>query len=86
MKQEDKTYSIGTVASMVRIPKYLLRQWCDRYLPHIHWIRIGQLQVQRRFTGQDVELIRRIKEYRRQGFTLDVAVKQARQDLDGGKE
>ena len=84
--KEEKTYSIGTVASIVRIPKYMLRQWCDRYLPDIHWIRIGQFQVQRRFTGQDVELIRRIKEYRRQGFTLVAAVKQARQDLDSGKE
>ena len=83
---EDKTYSIGTVANTIGIPKYQLRQWCDRYLPHIHWIRIGQFQVQRRFTRQDVELIRRIKEYRRQGFTLATAVKQARQDLDGGKE
>jgi DNA-binding transcriptional MerR regulator len=84
--KEGKTYSIGTVASMVGIPKCQLRQWCDRYLPHIHWIRIGQFQVHRRFTRQDVELIRRIKEYRRQGFTLATAVKQARQDLDDGKE
>ena len=84
--EEDKSYSIGAVARMVGIPEYKIRQWCDRHLPDIHWIRIGQFQVQRRFTGQDVELIRRIKEYRRRGFTLDAAVKQARQDLDGGKE
>ena len=44
--KEEKTYSLGTVASMVGIPKYMLRQWCNRYLPDIHWIRIGQFQVQ----------------------------------------
>ena len=84
--KEEKTYSIGTVASMVRIPKYMLRQWCDRYLTHIKRIKIGEFQFQRRFTGQDIELIRRIKEYRQRGFTLGAAVTQARQDLDGGKE
>lgn len=86
MREEDRTYSIGTVAKMAGVPKYKLRQWCDRYLPHIKRIRIGEFQFQRRFTGQDIDLIRRIKDYRRQGFTLDAAVTQARQDLDGGKE
>jgi DNA-binding transcriptional MerR regulator len=86
MEEEDWTYSIGTVSKMVGVPKYKLRQWCDRYLPHIKRIKIGEFQFQRRFTGQDVELIRGIKEYRRKGFTLGAAVAQARQDLDGGKE
>jgi DNA-binding transcriptional MerR regulator len=80
---KDTTYSIGAVAGMVGIPNYRLRQWCDRYLPEIQKIKVGQFQVQRRFTGRDVELIRRIKEYRRQGFTLGAAITQARQDLDG---
>jgi len=86
MREEDRTYSIGTVAKMVGVPKYKLKQWCDRYLPHIKRIAIGEFQFQRRFTGQDVDLIRRIKDYRRQGFTLGAAIAQARQDLDGGKE
>jgi len=41
MKQEDKTYNIGTVSRMAGIAKYKLRQWCDRYLPPIQRIRIG---------------------------------------------
>ena len=64
MEQADKTYSIGTVAKLVGIPKYKLRHWCNRYLPHIERIQIGEFQFQRRFTGQDIELIGRIKAYR----------------------
>ena len=83
--EQDRTYSIGRVANMVGVPKYKLRHWCDRYLPHIQKIDIGDMQ-HRRFTDKDIELIRRIKAYRDRGFTLDAAVSQARQDLDGGKE
>ena len=86
MKEEDRTYSIGAVSKVAGVPKYKLRQWCDRYLPHIKRIRIGEFQFQRRFTEQDIELIKRIKSYRRKGFTLGAAVTQARQDLDSGKE
>ena len=83
--EQDRTYSIGRVANMVGVPKYKLRHWCDRYLPHIQKIDIGDMQ-HRRFTDKDIELIKSIKEYRRKGFTLDAAVTQARQDLDGRKE
>jgi DNA-binding transcriptional MerR regulator len=86
MEEEERTYSIGAVSKMVGVQKYKLRQWCDRYLPDIQRIKIGEFQFQRRFTGQDIKLIRTIKEYRRKGFTLGAAVTQARQDLDGGKE
>jgi len=84
--EEDRTYSIGRVANMVRVPKFKLRQWCDRYLPEIQKIKVGELMVQRRFTDRDVELIKRILAYRNRGFTLEAAIRQARQDLDGGKE
>ena len=86
MKEDDRTHSIGTVANLVGVPKYKLRHWCDRYLPEIRKIRVGEFTVQRRFTERDVELITRIKAYRKKGFTLDAAISQARQDLDGGKE
>jgi DNA-binding transcriptional MerR regulator len=86
MEEEERTYSIGAVSRMIGVPKYKLRQWCDRYLPDIQRIKIGEFQFQRRFTGQDIGLIGRIKEYRRKGFTLGAAVTQARQDSDGGKE
>ena len=83
--EQDRTHSIGRVANMVGVPKYKLRHWCDRYLPHIQKIDIGDMQY-RRFTDKDIELIKSIKAYRDRGFTLEAAVSQARQDLDGKKE
>ena len=80
MKKAQITYSIGTVAKMVGLPKYKLRHWCDHYLPHIEKIDIGDTQ-HKRFMDKDVELIREIKEYRQKGFTLEAAVKNARKDL-----
>ena len=70
---------------MVGVPKYKLRHWCDRYLPEIEKIDIGDMQ-HRRFTESDIELIKKIKAYRDRGFTLDAAISQAREHLDGGKE
>ena len=83
--EQDRTYRIGKVANMVGVPKYKLRHWCDRYLPEIEKIDIGDMQ-HRRFTERDIELIKKIKAYRDRGFTLDAAISQAREHLDGGKE
>jgi len=81
MNGKEETYSIGQVAKVVGVPKYKLRHWCDRHLNHIKRIRVGDNQSHRRFTEQDVELIRHIKEYRQKGFTLEAAVENARKDL-----
>jgi len=83
--EREKTYSIGKVANMVGVPKYKLRHWCDRYLPEIQKIDIADMQ-HRRFTDRDIELIKKIKAYRDRGFTLEAAISQAREDLDGEKE
>ena len=82
---EYRSYSIGTVARKVRVPKYKLRHWCDRYLPEIQKIDVGESQ-HRRFTDTDIELIKTIKAYRDRGFTLEAAISQARENLAGGKE
>jgi DNA-binding transcriptional MerR regulator len=83
--EEHKTYSIGTVARKVGVPKYKLRHWCDRYIPEIQRIDIADMQ-HRRFTDRDIELIKGIKAYRDRGFMLESAISQARENLDGGKE
>jgi DNA-binding transcriptional MerR regulator len=80
--EENRTYSIGTVARKVGVPKYKLRQWCDRYLPEIQKIDIADMQ-HRRFTDRDVELIKKIKAFRERGFTLEAAIETARKDLLG---
>ena len=58
MNKTDTTYSIGAVAKIVGIPKYKLRNWCDRYLTHIQKIEIGNTH-HRRFTEADVKIIKR---------------------------
>jgi len=77
--EREKTYSIGKVANMVGVPKYKLRHWCDRYLPEIEKIDIGDMQ-HRRFTDRDIELIKKIKAYRDRGFTLEAAIENARRN------
>jgi len=80
MNKTKITYSIGQVANEVGIPKYKLRNWADRYLTDIQKIEIGNTR-HRRFTEQDIELIRKIKEYREKGFMLKVAIEKAREEL-----
>jgi DNA-binding transcriptional MerR regulator len=75
--EREKTYSIGKVANLVEVPKYKLRHCCDRYLPEIQKIDIGDMQ-HRRFTDKDIELIKKIKAYRDRGFTLEAAIENAR--------
>jgi len=84
MNKTDTTYSIGVVSKLTGIEKYKLRNWCDRYLTHIQKIEIGNTR-HRRFTEADILLIKKIKEYRRKGFMLEMAVENARQDLIEGK-
>lgn len=76
MNPATKTYSIGTAAKMTGLPKYKLRHWCDRYLPHIQRIDIGDGQ-HRRFSETDIGLIRQIKEFMEGGQTLKSAVDKA---------
>jgi len=84
MNKTDITFSIGAVSKIVDIPKYKLRNWTDRYLTDIQKIEIGNTQ-HRRFTEEDIVLIKKIKEYQRKGFMLEVAVENARQDIMAGK-
>jgi len=76
MNPIEKTYSIGAVANMAGLPKYKVRHWCDKYLPHIQRIDIGGGQ-HRRFSEKDVKLIRQIKEFMEGGHTLKSAVDKA---------
>jgi DNA-binding transcriptional MerR regulator len=72
MSKKDITFSIGAVAKIVGIPKYKLRNWCDRYLTHIQKIEIGNTQ-HRRFTEEDVKIIKRIAQLMKDGHTLKSA-------------
>jgi len=83
MNKTDITYSIGAVAKIVGIPKYKLRNWTDRYLTHIQKIEIGNSQ-HRRFTEEDIQIIKRIDQLMKDGHTLksaaDKSIKQYKEE------
>ena len=72
MKNEN-TYSTGTVARMTGIPKYKLRDWCDRHLTQVERIPVGRC-FHRRFSEEDVKAVARIKRLIADGMTLRAAV------------
>ena len=76
MNKTDKTFSIGAVAKIVGIPKYKLRNWCDRYLTHIQKIEIGNTQ-HRRFTEADIQIIKRVDQLMKGGQTLKSAAEKS---------
>ena len=76
MNKTDITYSIGAVAKIVSIPKYKLRNWCDRYLTHIQKIEIGNTQ-HRRFTEADIKIIKRVDQLMKYGQTLKSAAEKS---------
>jgi DNA-binding transcriptional MerR regulator len=76
MNKTDITLSIGTVAKIVGIPKYKLRNWCDRYLTHISKIEIGNTQ-HRRFREEDIQIIKRIDQLMKDGHTLKSAAEKS---------
>ena len=76
MNKTDTTYSIAAVAKIVGIPKYKLRNWCDRYLMHIQKIEIGNTQ-HRRFTEADIQIIKRIDQLMKDGHTLKSATEKS---------
>ena len=76
MNKTDKTYSIGAVSKMTGIEKHKLRNWCDRYLTHIQKIEIGNTQ-HRRFTEEDIQIIKRIDQLMKGGHTLKSAAEKS---------
>ena len=76
MNKTDKTFSIGAVSKLTGIEKHKLRNWCDRYLTHIQKIEIGNTQ-HRRFTEEDVKIIKRIDQLMKGGHTLKSAAEKS---------
>jgi DNA-binding transcriptional MerR regulator len=74
--KNENTYSTGTVARMTGIPKYKLRDWCDRHLTHVKRIPVGRC-FHRRFTEEDVQIVDSIKRMIADGMTLRAAVAKA---------
>lgn len=76
----DRTYSIGDTAEMTGVSKRMLRAWEGKHIPYPERIASGQ-RSQRRYTEAQIRLIRKIKEYQSQGYTLKTASEKATADI-----
>jgi len=74
---ESKTFSISSVSEMTGVSKNRIREWHDKgLLPNVQWIPVGS-RNHRRFTEGDINLIKKIDKYQKQGFVLRVAEEKA---------
>ena len=72
-----QTFSIGDTAKMTGATQKQLRNWEAReYIPTVDRVVSGN-RAYRRFTMDEVETIRKIKDYLDEGFTLSSAVSKA---------
>jgi DNA-binding transcriptional MerR regulator len=76
----EKTYSIGDASRMTGVSQRKLRSWEGKYIPEPERLVCGE-RAYRRYTQAEIDLIRGIREYQDQGFTLSAAAKKANDDL-----
>ncbi|MHA1942725.1 MAG: MerR family transcriptional regulator [Candidatus Hodarchaeales archaeon] len=78
MKQiQQKTYSIGEAARICGVTEKQIRFWEEKsHIPTASRVICGERSY-RQFTEGDFELIRKIKEFLEEGYTLSAAAKLA---------
>ena len=79
-KSNQQNFSIGDTETLTGVSQRMLRAWEGRHIPWPDRIVCGA-RAYRRYSQQDIKLIKRIKEYQDQGFTLKMASKKAHEDL-----
>ena len=73
-----ETYSIGETVKMTGVSGQQLRNWERRkYIPELDRIVYGDVAY-RRFTTEQIRLIKEIKKYLDDGYTLSAAAQKAR--------
>jgi len=77
---KDKTYSIGDASRITGVSQRKLRAWEEKYIPKPERLVCGE-RAYRRYTQAEIDLIRAIREYQDQGFTLSAAAKKATGNL-----
>lgn len=76
-KEQHKTYSIGETARICGVTEKQIRHWEERELiPKPQRVICGKRDY-RQFTEEGFQVIRRIREFLDEGFTLTVAAKKA---------
>lgn len=83
---KHKTYSIGETARICGVTEKQIRHWEEKkHIPSPQRVICGQRSY-RQFTEEDFNLIRRIREYTDEGYTLPTAAKKAAEEISTGKE
>ena len=81
MKSKFKqTVGIGDAAKLTGVSQKQLRSWEGRHFPEPDRVVCGE-RAYRRYTLVQIEQIKKIKEYRDQGYTLEAASKFAKQEV-----
>jgi DNA-binding transcriptional MerR regulator len=76
-----KDYSIGDVSKESGVSQKQIRDWeAKGLISEPVRIKCGD-RAYRRFTRDDLEVIRLVKKYKDQGFTLKAAVKKANEEV-----
>ena len=75
--ESKQTFSIGDTAKMTRATQKQIRNWeASGFIPLAERVVCGE-RAYRRFTMDQVETIRKIKDYLDEGFTLSSAANKA---------
>jgi hypothetical protein len=75
------TFSIGDAATMAGVTQRQIRDWeAWGYIPKAQRLIWGD-RAYRRFSMEQIEMIKKVKEYQDQGFTLQAAARKAKQAL-----
>jgi len=73
----QKTFSIGDTSRLSGASKKQIRNWeAKGYIPEAERVVCGD-RAYRRFTREQIEIIRNIKGYQDEGFTLKAAARKA---------
>jgi len=76
-KESNKTFSIGDTARLTGATQKQIRNWEEKkYIPEAERVVSG-VRAYRRFSMDEVETMRLIKEYIDAGFTLKAAAQKA---------
>jgi DNA-binding transcriptional MerR regulator len=83
---QHKTYSIGEAARICGVTEKQIRFWEEKsHIPTAQRVICGERSY-RQFTEGDFSLIRRIKDYLDEGYTLSTAAKKADAEMLDKKE
>ncbi len=86
MTQERiRTYGIGDASRMTGVSQKQLRSWEGKYIPVPQKIISGNFAY-RRYTDGEIALIRKLKQYQDEGFTLKAAAEKASAEISMRKE